>query len=125
MSLRWDKYIWSVRLAKTRSQASEALSKGRIKINNSTSKPAKEPKVGDLISITHNTAVFTYKVIQLLDKRVGPKLVCEYLIDTTPLEEIEKLKIYQAAQQNYRHNGSGKPTKKDRRDMDDYLIDWD
>lgn len=125
MSLRWDKYIWSVRLAKTRSQASEALSKGRIKINESTSKPSKEPKVGDRISITHNTAVFSYKVIQLLDKRVSAKLVTEYIIDTTPLEEIERLKVYRAAQSNYRENGSGKPTKKDRREIDDFLIDWE
>lgn len=125
MSLRWDKFIWSVRLAKTRSQASEALSKGRIKINESTSKPSKEPKVGDKISITHNTAVFSYKVIQLLDKRVSAKLVTEYIIDTTPLEEIERLKVYRAAQSNYRENGSGKPTKKDRREIDDFLIDWE
>lgn len=125
MSLRWDKYIWSVRLAKTRSQASEALSKGRIKINDSTSKPSKEPKVGDRISITHNTAVFSYKVIQLLDKRVSAKLVTEYIIDTTPLEEIERLKVYRAAQSNYRENGSGKPTKKDRREIDDFLFDWE
>lgn len=125
MSLRWDKYIWSVRLAKTRSQASEALSKGRIKINESTSKPSKEPKVGDRISITHNTAVFSYKVIQLLDKRVSAKLVTEYIIDTTPFEEIERLKVYRAAQSSYRENGSGKPTKKDRREIDDFLIDWE
>lgn len=125
MSLRWDKYIWSVRLAKTRSQASEALSKGRIKINDSNSKPSKEPKVGDRISITHNTAVFSYKVIQLLDNRVSAKLVTEYIIDTTPLEEIERLKVYRAAQSNYRENGSGKPTKKDRREIDDFLIDWE
>lgn len=124
MSLRWDKYIWSVRLAKTRSQASEALSKGKIKVNQANIKPSKEPKIGDTIQIPHNTAVFSYKVIQLLEKRVGAKLVADYLIDTTPLEEIEKYKTYQLAQQNYRNNGTGKPTKKDRRDLDDYLTDW-
>jgi len=125
MSLRWDKYIWSVRLAKTRSQAAEAISKGRIKINQQGIKPSKEPKVGDVIYISHNTAVFSYKVIQLLDKRVGAKLVSEYLIDITPPEEIEKLKQYRAAQNVYRINGSGKPTKKDRRDLDDFLVDWE
>ncbi len=125
MSLRWDKYIWAVRLAKTRSQASEELSKGRIKVNGQTIKPAKEPKVGDIISISKNTAVFSYKLINLLEKRVGAKLVADYLIDTTPLEEIEKFKTYQLAQQVYRQNGSGKPTKKDRREIDDFLVDWE
>ena len=125
MSLRWDKYIWAVRLAKTRSQASEELSKGRIKINASTTKPAREPRVGDKISVVHNSATFTYQVVQLLDKRVGAKLVVDYLRDITPPEELEKLKLYQASQQNYRQNGSGKPTKKDRREIDDFLVDWD
>ena len=125
MSLRWDKYIWAVRLEKTRSQASEALSKGRIKINQSPVKPSKEPKVGDVISISKNTATFSFKVLQLLDKRVGAKLVADYLIDTTPLEEIEKFKTYQLSQQVYRQNGSGKPSKKDRREIDDFLEDWD
>lgn len=123
MSLRWDKYIWAVRLAKTRSQASEELSKGRIKVNGLPIKPAKEPKVGDIISISKNTAVFSYKVISLLEKRVGAKLVADYLIDTTPLEEIEKFKTYQLSQQVYRQNGSGKPSKKDRREIDDFLVD--
>ncbi|TXI83112.1 MAG: RNA-binding S4 domain-containing protein [Crocinitomicaceae bacterium] len=125
MSLRWDKYIWAVRLAKTRSQASEELTKGRIKVNGLSIKPAKEPKVGDIISISKNTAVFSYKVINLLEKRVGAKLVADYLIDTTPLEEIEKFKTYQLAQQVYRQNGSGKPSKKDRREIDDFLVDWE
>ena len=74
MSLRWDKYIWSVRLAKTRSQASEALSKGKIKINDKETKPSREPKIGDLIQVHKNGAVFSYRVIQLLEKRVGPNL---------------------------------------------------
>jgi ribosome-associated heat shock protein Hsp15 len=125
MSLRWDKYIWAVRLAKTRSQASEELSKGRIKVNGLPIKPAKEPKVGDIISISKNTAVFSYKVISLLEKRVGAKLVADYIIDTTPLEEIEKFKTYQLSQQVYRQNGSGKPSKKDRREIDDFLVDWE
>ncbi|MBP6459844.1 MAG: RNA-binding S4 domain-containing protein [Crocinitomicaceae bacterium] len=125
MSLRWDKYIWAVRLEKTRSQASEALSKGRIKINQSSVKPSKEPKVGDTIQVSKNTAVFSYKVIALLEKRVGAKLVADYLIDTTPVEEIEKYKTYQLAQAVYRQNGSGKPTKLDRRNLDEFLDNWE
>lgn len=125
MSLRWDKYIWAVRLAKTRSQAAEELSKGRIKVNHTQIKPSREPKIGDEIQISRNTAVFSYKVIQLLDRRVGAKLVVDYLIDTTPTEEIEKFKAYQLAQQAYRVHGTGKPSKKDRRELDDFLADWE
>jgi ribosome-associated heat shock protein Hsp15 len=124
MSLRWDKYIWSVRLAKTRSQATELLTKGKIQINNAHVKPSREPKIGDLIMVSKNSAVFTYKVIALLDKRVGAKLVSEYIIDITPIEEIEKYKQYQLAQSVYRDYGTGKPSKKDRRDLDEFLSDW-
>ena len=124
MSYRWDKYIWSVRLAKTRSQAAELINKSKIKVNGAPVKPAKLPKVGDTIEVSKNTAVFTYKVVQLLDKRVGAKLVADYIVDTTPPEEIEKFRIYQNAQQVYRENGTGKPTKKDRRDLDSFLEDW-
>jgi len=124
MSCRWDKYIWSVRLAKTRSQASELLSKSKIKVNGESVKPAKLPKIGDVIQVSKNTAVFSYKVVQLLDKRVGAKLVAEYIIDLTLPEEIEKYRLYQQSQQVYRENGTGKPTKKDRRDLDSFLEDW-
>lgn len=121
MSCRLDKYLWAVRLSKTRSQAADLVSRNKVKINDQLVKPAKEVKVGDLISIQHNTATFSYKVLNLLEKRVGAKLVSEYLIDTTPPEEIEKFKQYQLAQQVYRNYGTGKPSKKDRRDLDDFL----
>jgi ribosome-associated heat shock protein Hsp15 len=124
MNLRCDKYIWAVRLAKTRSVATELISKGKIKINGLSTKPSKDIKEGDVISISKNSAVFSFKVIQILDKRVGAKLVSEYIIDCTPAEEIEKFRTYQLAQQSYRENGSGKPSKKDRRDLDDFLSDW-
>jgi ribosome-associated heat shock protein Hsp15 len=124
MSCRVDKFAWSVRLAKTRSQASEAVSKGRIRLNDQSVKPAKEVKLGDIIQIVRHTATFSFKIIQLLDKRVGAKLVQDYIIDITPDEEREKLKIYQAAQSVYRENGTGKPSKKDRRELDSFLDDW-
>lgn len=123
MSFRLDKYLWCVRLAKTRSQATDLISRGKVKINGMEVKPSREIKIGDLIIVQKHNAFFQYKVLDLLDKRVGPKLVEQYLIDQTPPEEIEKLKLYQAAQQVYRENGSGKPSKKDRRDLDEFL-DW-
>ncbi len=125
MSLRWDKFIWSVRLAKTRSQATELIQKGKILINDAPIKPSREPKVGDQISIHRNSAVFSYKVIALNERRVGAKLVENFIVDTTDPEELEKFKQYQLAQSAYRNYGTGKPSKKDRRDMDDFLDNWD
>lgn len=124
MSCRLDKFAWSVRLAKTRSMAAQEITKGRIRLNGESAKPAKEVKLGDEVQIHRHTAVFSFKVIQLLDRRVGAKLVPEYIIDITPEEEREKLKAYQLAQSNYRQHGTGKPSKKDRRDLDDFLENW-
>jgi ribosome-associated heat shock protein Hsp15 len=124
MKLRWDKFIWSVRLAKTRSVSTELLAKGKIKINGENVKPAKEVKIGDVINVHKNSAIFSFKVLNFLDKRVGAALVAEYIKDITPIEEIEKYKSYQAAQRVYRET-DGKPTKKDRRDLDEFLEDWE
>jgi len=124
MSLRIDKYMWSVRLAKTRSQATELIKKGKVRLNSDEIKPSREVKVGDVIALSKHSAVFSFKVIELLDKRVGAKLVENYLLDITPEEEVEKFKTYQESQKVYRHFGSGKPTKKDRRDLEEFL-DWD
>jgi len=121
MAFRFDKYVWCVRLAKTRSQASEAISKGKIKLNNAQLKASREPKVGDTIQISKNTAVYSYKILQLLDKRIGAKLVEEYVIDVTPDDEKEKYRLYSLTQSVYRENGTGKPTKKDRRDINDFF----
>ena len=124
MASRFDKVVWAVRLAKTLSQASELISKGKIKLNGQQVKPSREPKVGDSLEISKNTATYSYKLIDIIDKRVGPKLVENYLIDTTPLEEIEKFRLYNLSQAVYRDNGSGKPTKKDRRELGYFLEGW-
>lgn len=122
--MRIDKYVWCVRLTKTRSLASEWVSKGKLKLNGEQVKPSKEIKIGDTISITKNTALFSYQVIGILDKRVGAQLVKEFLVDKTPEEEFEKYKLYQSAQSTYRQYGEGKPNKKDRRNLDDFLENW-
>lgn len=123
MSLRLDKYVWFVRLAKTRTLATELVQKGKVKLNNAGAKPSKEVKVGDTISIVKNNAVFSYKVKDLLDRRVGAKLVADYLIDITDPLELEKFKTYQAAQNVYREYGTGRPSRKDR-DMLDSFFEW-
>lgn len=124
MSYRLDKYIWSVRLSKTRSQATDAISKGKVRLNNKPAKPAKEVQLGDEIQIIKHTATYTFRVIKLLERRVGAKLVPDHIIDITPEEELEKYKLYQENQKVYRELGSGKPSKKQRRDIDDFLDNW-
>lgn len=123
MKIRLDKYIWAVRLSKTRSQASDLIAKGRVLINDAHVKPSREVKIGETIVLLKHSARFQYKVIDLLDKRVGAPLVKDYIQDHTLPEEIEKLRTYQDAQRNYRLT-DGKPTKKDRRELDRFMDDW-
>ena len=122
--MRIDKYIWCVRLAKTRSLASKLVGANKIKLNGAECKPSKEVAPGDLISFQKNNAVFSYKITQLTNKRLGAKLVSDHIIDITPEEEIEKYKTYQLAQRAYRGKDQGKPNKKDRRDIDHFLEGW-
>lgn len=124
MKYRVDKYVWSVRLAKTRSKASELVTKGKVLLNHEKVKPAKEVKEGDIVTVIVHNANLSYKVIGLLDRRVGAKLVENYIRDITPPEELDKLKVYRAAQRVYREKGTGKPSKKDRRDLDDFMEKW-
>ena len=110
MKIRFDKYIWCVRLAKTRSQASELISKGKIRLNGQDVKPSKEIKVNDVIGVQKHSATFNYKVLVLLDKRLGAALIPTFIEDQTTEEEILKFKQYQLAQKAYRET-DGKPTK--------------
>lgn len=125
LKVRLDKFVWCVRLCKTRSQGTELISKGQIKLNAQTIKPSKEVKLKDVISFHKNNSVFSYLIVDLLEKRTNAKLVENYLQDITPLEEKEKFKAYQLVRQIYRQNGDGKPTKKDRRDLDSFFEDID
>jgi ribosome-associated heat shock protein Hsp15 len=125
LKIRLDKFVWCVRLCKTRSQGSELISKGQIKLNSQTTKPSKEVKLKDVISLHKNNSVFSYLVIDLLEKRTNAKLVEIFLEDITPSEEKEKFKAYQLVRQIYRQNGDGKPTKKDRRDLESFFEDID
>lgn len=123
MSLRIDKYVWFVRLAKTRTLATELVQKNRIKLNSMPVKPSKEVKIGDTISIFKNNATFSYKIKDLLDRRVGAKLVSDYLIDITDPLELEKFKTYQEAQSVYREYGTGRPSRKDRDNLESFF-EW-
>jgi ribosome-associated heat shock protein Hsp15 len=125
MQVRIDKFIWCVRLTKTRSLATDQVKKGKIKVNDEGIKPSREVKVNDILSLSRNGAIFRYRILALLDKRVGAKLVADYIRDETLPEELEKYKLYQEAQSTYRDYGTGKPTKKDRRDMSDFWEGWE
>lgn len=121
MSARADKFVWAVRLAKTRSDAAEALKGGKILINGADAKPSKELKVGDIVGIKRMPAIFSFRIIQLLEKRVGAKLVEQYLENITPEAEIEKLEMARLASVGQRDRGTGRPTKRERRDIDDFF----
>lgn len=106
-----------MRLAKTRSQAADLVKTGKIRVNDEVIKASREIKPGDQIQIKRNTALFVYEVLQVLDKRVGARLVVDYLRDLTSEDELEKYQLYLLAQKEYRQSGFGKPTKKQRRDL--------
>jgi ribosome-associated heat shock protein Hsp15 len=123
MSCRLDKFVWFVRLSKTRTLATELVQKGKVRLNGSSTKPSKEVKIGDTISIIKNNATFSYKIMDLLDRRVGAKLVADYLIDITDPSELEKFKTYQQAQSVYREYGTGRPSRKDRDNFESFF-EW-
>ncbi len=116
---RLDKWLWAVRIFKTRSLATEACKKGRVRIKQQVGKPAREVKVGDLIEVRKDNIFFCYEVKQVLGKRIGAKLVKDYLIDRTTPEQLEALAMQQLHKQNNRNKGLGRPTKKERRDLED------
>ena len=121
--LRIDKFIWSVRLTKTRSLATDLVARKKVLLNNQVVKPSKELHVGDSIQLQKANSWFSYQVLELIDKRIGAPLVSQFIADKTPIEEKEKYAAYLKAQQEYKQYGSGKPTKKNRRDINQYLAD--
>lgn len=118
---RVDKFIWAVRLFKTRSMAANQCKTNKVLVNDEVVKPSRTVKIGDTVSIRKNGALFSYRVLDLLEKRVGAKLVADYIRDITPNEEVEKYKLFQASQRIYRHNGMGKPTTKERRALEKFI----
>lgn len=118
--MRIDKYLWCIRLFKTRSIATEACKKGHVKLNDSNCKPSKEIYGNELISIRKNQINYKIEVLDIPLSRVGAKLVDLFRKDVTPKEEFEKTELLKYSKDYYRKKGAGRPTKKDRRDIDDY-----
>ena len=117
---RIDKWLWAVRIYKTRSVASEECSSGKIRINNSISKSSKNIKIGDYIQVRKGIIKYLYRVKKLAEKRMSAKLVSEYLEDVTPKEELIKLESLQSISKHTKLNRKGRPTKKDRRKIDEF-----
>jgi len=116
--IRIDKWLWAVRLYKTRSQASEACKSGRVKVDGVQVKPSRTIKAGTKIVVSIPPIQRTVEVKNILKNRVGAKLVENYLTDLTPPEEYEKLVFIKEMKTEWRDRGTGRPTKRDRRDIE-------
>ncbi len=123
--VRVDKWLWAVRVFKTRSQAAEACKKGRVSINGDVVKASRVLKVKDTIEVRKPPVLYRYEVLALLEKRVGPKLVEDYMKDITPEQEIIKLDLMRLESSGARYRGAGRPTKKDRRTLDMWKTAYD
>lgn len=121
--MRIDKYLWSVRFYKTRTIATEDIKKNRVSIGENPVKASKEVRAGDVIKIRKNQIEYKIKVLDIPKSRIGAKLVPLYVVDMTEKDQYEILKMRKESQDYYRQKGIGRPTKKDRRDMDDYVDD--
>lgn len=120
--VRIDKYLWAIRVYKTRTDATDACKGGKVRLNGVDVKPSKEIKVNDEITVRKGAVTYQFKVLELIDKRQGAKLVSQFVEDLTPEEELNKLKAPVETFFLKRDRGTGRPTKKDRRQMDSL---WD
>lgn len=117
-SIRIDKYLWAVRLYKSRSEATDACNGNKVRINAAVAKPGKAVKIGDVVEVHKGPAVLTYKVLQLAENRMGAQLVPDFAEDLTPESERAKFHMPHETIVMKRDKGAGRPTKKDRRTLD-------
>ena len=121
-SVRIDKFLWAIRSFKTRTEATEACKGGRVKVGGQNAKPSRDVSPGEVITLRKGPVTYTYKVLRPLENRVGAKLVPDYVEDLTPEEE--KARLHAPVETFFvtRERGTGRPTKKERREMDQL---WD
>ncbi|MGB5820069.1 MAG: S4 domain-containing protein [Saonia sp.] len=119
--MRIDKYLWSTRYFKSRNMGTEACKKGHVRINGQIVKPSREVYPMDKIIVRKNQINYELTVLDIPKSRVGAKLVDIYRKDTTPPDAFESNELLAYAKGHYRKKGMGRPTKKDRRDIDDYI----
>ena len=127
--VRIDKWLWAVRIYKTRSIAVEACKKGRVSINGTVVKPARTVKVGDEVAVRKPPITYTFKVLALAENRMGAKLVPEYLENITPKEQYDILEMSRISGFIARSKGQGRPTKREGREMKAFIeegyADWE
>ena len=121
---RIDKWLWAVRIYKTRSIAAEACKKGHISIGERTLKPAHLVKVGDVVKVRKSPITYSFRVLKAAENRVGAKLVPELMENITPKEQYEILEMSRMSSFAGRMRGTGRPTKKERRDLDQFVDEW-
>lgn len=117
-STRLDKFVWAIRLYKTRSEATEACNGNKVQLNGNSAKAHKMVKIGDVISVRKGPALLSYKVLQLAEQRMGAQLVPNFAENLTPQSELDKMHAPHESFFIKRDRGTGRPTKKDRREMD-------
>ena len=123
--MRVDKYLWCVRYYKTRNMVTEACKKNHITVNGQIAKPSKEVFPLDKITFRKDQITYLISVLDIPQNRVGAKLVDIYRIDETPPETFAHLEMLKLSKEHYRKTGTGRPTKKDRRDLDDLELKID
>ncbi len=116
--IRLDKYLWAVRVFKTRSDAAEAIRNNRVAVNGGYCKPSREVREGDIIEVKRMPVVYLYKVTGLVSSRQPAKNVPDYCVNITPQEELDKLSAPRETVFVFRERGTGRPTKKERREID-------
>ncbi|MDX5405375.1 MAG: RNA-binding S4 domain-containing protein [Bacteroidota bacterium] len=116
--MRIDKFLWCVRLFKTRSLAAQHVRSEKVLMDGEVVKASREIRSGDVFTLKQHGYFQTYEVLEIPKSRVGAKLVSDLILETTPKEELEKREFLQLAQKLHRRKGEGRPTKKDRRDLD-------
>lgn len=124
-SIRADKYLWAIRIFKTRSEASDACNGGKVKIGGASVKASKTVKVGDILEIRKGPLTLTYRVLKLSGNRMGAALVPDFAENLTPESELQKMHAPRETVYIQRDKGSGRPTKKDRRQIDELMDSLD
>lgn len=121
--IRLDKYLWAVRIFKTRSDAADAVRNNKVTVNGAWAKPSREVKQGDVIGVRKAQVTYLYKVLNGVSSRQPAKNVPDYCLNITPQEELDKLNVPRETIFIARDPGTGRPTKKDRRDLDALMDD--
>ncbi len=117
---RIDKWLWAARIFKTRSMAAAACKKGQVSMNGAQLKPSRTVKPGDIVDVRKPPVTYSFKVKQTIEKRVGAKLIPEILENVTPPEQYELLEMNRISGFVNRAKGTGRPTKKERRSLDEF-----